>query len=122
MYPLPRGLQGSHQARPTQVSAAYNHALTQLRHVEEIWIAQCPVSARQSRLAWISTIAHSHDVPAFLWGDRVDSREAFAVWVCQQHNLVNEKLGKPTFSCDLVSLEAALFLLLLLLFICGAYG
>lgn len=36
---------------------------------------------------------------------RVESREAFSVWVCKQHNLVNEKLGKPVFPCDLKSLD-----------------
>jgi hypothetical protein len=36
-------------------------------------------------------------------GRRVESREAFSVWVCEQHNLVNEKIGKPPYKCDLVS-------------------
>ncbi|TFJ85309.1 hypothetical protein NSK_003732 [Nannochloropsis salina CCMP1776] len=36
---------------------------------------------------------------------RVESREAFSVWICKQHNLVNEKLGKPVFPCDLKSLD-----------------
>ena len=36
---------------------------------------------------------------------RVESRGAFAVWVCEQHNLVNEKLGKPLFPCDLATLD-----------------
>ena len=36
---------------------------------------------------------------------RVESRGAFAVWVCEQHNLVNEELGKPLFPCDLATLD-----------------
>ena len=31
---------------------------------------------------------------------RVESRAAFCTWVCEQHNLVNAKLGKPAFVCD----------------------
>ena len=34
------------------------------------------------------------------------SRTALAVWLCRQHNLVNEKLGKPLFDCDIKKLDA----------------
>lgn len=30
---------------------------------------------------------------------RVESREALMLWLCQQHNLVNERLGKEQFDC-----------------------
>ena len=30
---------------------------------------------------------------------RVESRSEFHGWVCEQHNTVNEKLGKPAFPC-----------------------
>uniref|UniRef100_A0A7S3K308 Sulfhydryl oxidase n=1 Tax=Aureoumbra lagunensis TaxID=44058 RepID=A0A7S3K308_9STRA len=33
------------------------------------------------------------------------SRTSFMLWLCKQHNFVNEKIGKPTFSCDLPSLD-----------------
>ncbi|QDZ20214.1 sulfhydryl oxidase [Chloropicon primus] len=36
---------------------------------------------------------------------RLESRAAFSVWVCEQHNLVNDKLGKPPFSCALGTLD-----------------
>jgi len=36
---------------------------------------------------------------------RVESREALAVWLCKQHNVVNEKLGKPVFPCDFAALD-----------------
>jgi FAD-linked sulfhydryl oxidase len=36
---------------------------------------------------------------------KLDSREEFALWVCEQHNLVNEKLMKPQFNCTLRRLE-----------------
>ena len=36
---------------------------------------------------------------------RVENRRAFAVWVCEQHNAVNEKLGKPLFPCDIAMLD-----------------
>ncbi len=36
---------------------------------------------------------------------KVESRQAFSVWVCEQHNLVNAKLGKPVFDCDLGKLD-----------------
>mmetsp|Transcript_25502 Transcript_25502/g.55437 ORF Transcript_25502/g.55437 Transcript_25502/m.55437 type:complete len:199 (-) Transcript_25502:479-1075(-) len=36
---------------------------------------------------------------------RVKNREEFSRWVCEQHNLVNEKLGKPSQPCDLATLD-----------------
>jgi len=33
------------------------------------------------------------------------SRENLCVWLCQQHNLVNEKLGKPLFPCEIQRLD-----------------
>jgi FAD-linked sulfhydryl oxidase len=33
------------------------------------------------------------------------TREDLCVWLCEQHNLVNEKLGKKKFNCDLKSLD-----------------
>lgn len=44
---------------------------------------------------------HDHDRPSIT--SRVESRPAFAGWLCRQHNLVNAKLGKPLFDCDMVS-------------------
>eukprot|EP00903_Cladosiphon_okamuranus_P006194 g6091.t1 len=35
----------------------------------------------------------------------VGSRLALSLWACQQHNLVNEKIGKPTFACTLPALD-----------------
>ncbi|CAB1098041.1 unnamed protein product [Ectocarpus sp. CCAP 1310/34] len=35
----------------------------------------------------------------------VSSRVALSLWACQQHNLVNEKIGKPTFRCTLPALD-----------------
>ena len=31
---------------------------------------------------------------------RVSSREDFGRWLCEAHNEVNSKLGKPTFDCN----------------------
>ena len=36
---------------------------------------------------------------------RLASRKSFSLWVCEQHNAVNEKLGKPTFQCTLENLD-----------------
>ncbi len=36
---------------------------------------------------------------------KLDSREDFALWMCEQHNIVNEKLGKPLFRCTLRRME-----------------
>jgi FAD-linked sulfhydryl oxidase len=36
---------------------------------------------------------------------RVESREALTAWLCEQHNLVNAKLGKPSVTCDHESLS-----------------
>lgn len=35
----------------------------------------------------------------------LDSRKDFALWMCMQHNLVNEKLMKPKFNCTMRRLE-----------------
>jgi|MDSY01.2.fsa_nt_gb FAD-linked sulfhydryl oxidase len=35
----------------------------------------------------------------------VDSRADLALWACMQHNLVNEKLGKPKYDCSLSKLD-----------------
>lgn len=31
---------------------------------------------------------------------RVDSRNEFGTWLCEAHNAVNTKLGKPVFDCS----------------------
>jgi len=36
---------------------------------------------------------------------RLDSKEALSVWACQQHNIVNRKLGKPVVACDVAALN-----------------
>jgi mitochondrial FAD-linked sulfhydryl oxidase len=36
----------------------------------------------------------------------VGSRAAFSKWACEQHNTVNEKLGKPAFPCAMETLMA----------------
>jgi FAD-linked sulfhydryl oxidase len=36
---------------------------------------------------------------------RLDSRASFSVWLCEQHNLVNSKLDKPQFDCNLAKLD-----------------
>jgi len=36
---------------------------------------------------------------------RTSSRKELCQWFCMQHNLVNEKLGKPLFSCEMNDLD-----------------
>ncbi|KAL0589287.1 hypothetical protein ABG067_002506 [Albugo candida] len=36
---------------------------------------------------------------------RVKSRQSFSLWLCEQHNLVNEKIGKPIFQCNMSTLS-----------------
>jgi len=49
------------------------------------------------------THTHHHHPPPH--NHRTQSREDLCVWLCQQHNLVNEKLGKPVFRCDISELD-----------------
>lgn len=35
----------------------------------------------------------------------VSSRKLFSQWVCRLHNEVNEKVGNPTFECDISKLD-----------------
>ena len=37
---------------------------------------------------------------------KVASRTDFSIWMCNMHNNVNAKLNKPTFPCDLATLDA----------------
>lgn len=54
----------------------------------------------------------SHLYPCFYCADdfrenirkdevKVGNRDEFGQWLCDQHNIVNEKLGKPKFDCKL---------------------
>jgi mitochondrial FAD-linked sulfhydryl oxidase len=36
---------------------------------------------------------------------QADTRQDLCQWLCRQHNLVNTKLGKPIFACDMPSLD-----------------
>uniref|UniRef100_A0A7S4BLL5 Sulfhydryl oxidase n=1 Tax=Chrysotila carterae TaxID=13221 RepID=A0A7S4BLL5_CHRCT len=36
---------------------------------------------------------------------RVGSREDLSLWLCEMHNRVNDKLGKPIFKCTLSELD-----------------
>lgn len=51
----------------------------------------------------------AHDMAAVMeeMPPRVDSRAAFSIWMCELHNHVNEKVGKPTFRCSLTELDEA---------------
>ena len=35
---------------------------------------------------------------------KVESRDAFMIWMCEQHNLINESIGKPIYPCTLPNL------------------
>lgn len=37
---------------------------------------------------------------------KTKSREELSVWLCEQHNYVNEKLGKKIFDCNLQKLDS----------------
>jgi hypothetical protein len=39
------------------------------------------------------------------YNHRVQSREDLAMWLCHQHNDVNEKIGKPLFHCNMKALD-----------------
>lgn len=36
---------------------------------------------------------------------KVDTRNDFVLWLCEQHNRVNEKLNKPLFNCNINALD-----------------
>ncbi|KAF1318229.1 Augmenter of liver regeneration, partial [Globisporangium splendens] len=36
---------------------------------------------------------------------KVDSRTSFSLWLCEQHNIVNKKIGKPAFPCTMEKLD-----------------
>jgi hypothetical protein len=43
--------------------------------------------------------------PHSLYLYRVETRKELCTWICEQHNLVNQKLGKPVYSCDMKALD-----------------
>jgi FAD-linked sulfhydryl oxidase len=36
---------------------------------------------------------------------KVDSRVELSIWLCQMHNIVNQMLNKPQFSCSIKNLD-----------------
>jgi mitochondrial FAD-linked sulfhydryl oxidase len=36
---------------------------------------------------------------------RLNSRTEFSMWLCEQHNLVNELIGKPLFPCNMKEID-----------------
>ncbi|TMW63113.1 hypothetical protein Poli38472_002054 [Pythium oligandrum] len=36
---------------------------------------------------------------------KVDSRTSFSLWLCEQHNIVNKKIGKKPFECTMKNLD-----------------
>jgi len=36
---------------------------------------------------------------------KAKTRQDLCMWLCEQHNLVNEKLGKDLFKCDMKTLD-----------------
>lgn len=69
-----------------------------------------PTAARQQNMrSFISTFAQTYPCDSCAWHMRkhikrqppnTTSRGAFSLWMCQMHNSVNERLGKPAFDCS----------------------
>mmetsp|Transcript_24921 Transcript_24921/g.41545 ORF Transcript_24921/g.41545 Transcript_24921/m.41545 type:complete len:212 (+) Transcript_24921:87-722(+) len=57
------------------------------------YLYPCPVCAKDFQ-ATMSTLP-----------PKVDSRKDLVLWMCEQHNLVNKKLHKPIFPCDMRLLD-----------------
>ena len=36
---------------------------------------------------------------------KTESRDELCIWLCEQHNIVNQKLGKPLFQCSIDKLD-----------------
>ncbi|KAJ1630615.1 ERV/ALR sulfhydryl oxidase domain-containing protein, partial [Pavlovales sp. CCMP2436] len=49
----------------------------------------------------------AHDMAAAMeeMPPKVDTRAAFSIWMCELHNHVNERVGKPSFRCSLKELD-----------------
>jgi FAD-linked sulfhydryl oxidase len=43
--------------------------------------------------------------PVNPFSGRTSSRKELCQWLCDQHNIVNHKLGKTAFPCDMTSLD-----------------
>ena len=53
------------------------------------WLYPCSICATDFRDKMVESKPQLH------------SRESFATWLCEQHNLVNKKLGKEQFKCSM---------------------
>jgi hypothetical protein len=66
----------------------------------------CTVSRKSKTCVFFHSVSHTllfcfvHLLP-----HRTSSREALCTWLCEQHNIVNQKLGKPQYACDIKTLD-----------------
>ena len=79
-------------AYPDQPTSQEQDKMLSLLHSFS-WLYPCTVCATDLREKMI-------DVPP-----QVGSRKDLSLWMCEQHNFVNEKLGKAPFKCTMRRLE-----------------
>jgi len=87
-----------------------------LLHSMAAWYPQRPTSDEQSKMKnFIEALSMfypctycAEDFRENLKNNPVktESREDLSLWLCEQHNLVNQKLVKPLFKCDIKIIDA----------------
>ena len=86
-----------------------------LLHSMAAWYPDKPTTQQQSRMTnFFQTLAEFYPCPwcADDFQSNVEktpvaaeSRESLCMWLCDQHNRVNQKLGKPLFDCNMKNLD-----------------
>jgi len=86
-----------------------------LLHSMAAWYSDKPTTEQQNRMKnFYETIAEFYpctycakDFQAQIEMSPVEvkSRTNLCLWLCKQHNQVNEKLGKPLFQCNMKNLD-----------------
>uniref|UniRef100_A0A6T6F8I9 Sulfhydryl oxidase n=1 Tax=Craspedostauros australis TaxID=1486917 RepID=A0A6T6F8I9_9STRA len=96
-------------------SSELGHSSWNLLHTMTAWYPDAPSSTQQTKMKQFLVGLAEFYPCTWCAADfqknieehppKVESRKELCQWMCEQHNLVNEKLGKPAFRCDMRTLD-----------------
>jgi mitochondrial FAD-linked sulfhydryl oxidase len=96
-------------------SAELGRSSWKLLHSMAAWYPEQPTKEQKTRISnFFQALAEFYPCPwcaddfqhnLEMTPVQADSREDLCMWLCDQHNRVNKKLGKPLFDCNMNSLD-----------------